>query len=171
MADDIEYLAHIHGLSKGKDPVSAQSGTIEAIAALLRDIPKAECSRRMQPTKWSIVEIIAHLAEDELVSSWRYRQMLEAPGCVLRGFDQDLWAAYGRYREWDIGDAFAIFRLLRLANLRVLERLTDEEWQRHGTHEERGQITVLDLARHMVGHDANHLEQIRRLKDQIASTS
>jgi hypothetical protein len=170
VADKIEYLEHIRALSQNKDPIVAQAGTIDAIAALLRDTPESKVSRRMQPDKWSIVEIIAHLAEDELVTSWRYRQMIESPGCDLRGFDQDLWAVYGRYQEWNLADAFTMFRLLRVANLRMLERLTDEEWQRHGIHQERGRITVLDLARHMAGHDANHLQQIRRLKDQITTS-
>jgi hypothetical protein len=41
--------------------------------------------------------------------------------------------------------------------------LTPEEWQRSGTHAERGPITVQDLARHMAAHDVNHLLQIQRL--------
>lgn len=151
--------------------MSAQGGTIDAIAALLRDIPGPDLARQMQPSKWSILEIVAHLAEDELVTSWRYRQMLESPGCELRGFDQDLWAAYGHYREWNITEAFSMFRLLRVANLRFLAHLTEEQWQCFGIHAERGRITVLDLARHMAGHDANHLAQIRRLKDQISGSS
>jgi hypothetical protein len=51
------------------------------------------------------VEIIAHLAEDELVSSWRYRQMIENSGCALSGFDQDEWARLGDYVSWKPADA------------------------------------------------------------------
>ncbi len=47
--------------------------------------------------------------------------------------------------------------------MRMLARLTPEEWQRHGIHAERGRLTVADLARHMAGHDANHISQVRRL--------
>jgi hypothetical protein len=56
-----------------------------------------------------------------------------------------------------------MFRLLREANLRMLSRLTDDEWQRSGIHAERGRITVRDLARHMAGHDVNHVDQIRAI--------
>jgi hypothetical protein len=171
LADEIEYLEKIRVRGGNKDPIAAQAEVIDRLAALLHGISESRCSRRMQPTKWSIVEIVAHLADDELVTSWRYRQMLESPGCVLPGFDQDLWAAYGHYGEWKIADAFAMFRLLRVANLRLLERLNADEWQRYGIHEERGRITVLELARHMAGHDANHLEQIRRLKEQTSTSS
>jgi hypothetical protein len=58
-----------------------------------------------------------------------------------------------------------MFRLLREANLRMLVRLTADEWECYGIHAERGRLTVRDLARHMAGHDRNHLEQIRRALD------
>lgn len=60
-----------------------------------------------------------------------------------------------------------MFRLLRDANLRMLARLTPEEWQRHGMHAERGRMTVQELARHMAAHDMNHINQVRRLLEQI----
>jgi hypothetical protein len=56
-----------------------------------------------------------------------------------------------------------LFRLLREANLRMLAKLTPDEWQRSGVHAERGRITVQDLARHTAGHDLNHIDQLRRL--------
>jgi hypothetical protein len=49
----------------------------------------------------------------------------------------------------------------------MLCRLTPEEWRRYGIHAERGRITVEDLARHMAGHDVNHVNQVRRLLEQI----
>ena len=61
-----------------------------------------------------------------------------------------------------------MFRLLRMANLRMFDRLTLQEWLRSGVHAERGLITVKDLAIHMAGHDMNHIEQIRRLMEQLS---
>ena len=103
------------------------------------------------------------MAEDELVSSWRYRQMIEHDGATLLGFDQDQWARLGDYDSWTAREALEMFRLLREANLRMFARLTPEEWQRCGAHTERGKITVEDLARMMAGHDVNHIIQVRRL--------
>jgi uncharacterized damage-inducible protein DinB len=118
------------------------------------------------PGKWSVRAIVAHMAEDELVSSWRYRQMIERDGAALPGFDQDVWARLGDYDSWTAQEALDMYRLLREANLRMLGRLNEDQWQRHGIHAERGSMTVSDLARHMVGHDANHINQIRRLLDR-----
>ena len=48
-------------------------------------------------------------------------------------------------------------------NLEMFARLTPDEWQRGGIHAERGRITVQSLARHVAGHDRNHLEQIQKI--------
>lgn len=56
-----------------------------------------------------------------------------------------------------------LFRLLRVANVQFLRKLSAEQWECFGIHAERGRITVRDLAAHMVGHDANHVEQVRNL--------
>jgi hypothetical protein len=163
MADSAEYLQRLALLTQGKDPLEIQAETAPAIAALIQFVPDARLECRPASGKWSVIEIVAHLAEDELVSSWRYRQMLEHPGCSLTGFDQDKWAAYGRYEEWSSQEALDMFTLLRTANLRMLRALNSEEWQRFGNHAERGRISVRDLALHMAGHDLNHLKQIRSL--------
>ena len=133
------------------------------VADLIRGAPPEELSARPAPGKWSIVEIIAHLAEDELTGTWRYRQMIESPGTSLPGFDQDLWARLGDYAAWSAKDALDMFRLLREANLRMLRGLTERQFDAGGVHAERGEMTVRSLARHMAGHDRNHLEQIRRI--------
>jgi hypothetical protein len=49
----------------------------------------------------------------------------------------------------------------------MLRHLSSEEWQRHGMHAERGRMSVQDLARHMAGHDMNHIDQIRRILEKI----
>ena len=118
---------------------------------------------RPNSDKWSIGEILAHLAEDEVATAWRYRQMVEHNGTELAGFDQDLWARLGDYASRVPGESFALFRLLRAANLQFLGQLTPEQWECCGIHAERGRMTVRDLAIHMAGHDANHIEQIRKI--------
>ena len=92
-----------------------------------------------------------------------HRQMLEYENPGLPGFDQNLWATLGEYRTWKTEDALAMFRLLREANLRMLVRLTNEQWDRSGLHAERGKMTVRDLCRHMAAHDLNHIKQVRRI--------
>ncbi len=143
--------------------IAMQRETPCTLARLIEGVPEEKLKRRPAPGKWSVLAILAHLAEDELVSSWRYRQMIERSGVTLLGFDQDKWARLGNYSSWEPAEALEMFRLLRGANLRMLAGLTAEEWQCFGIHTERGRITVEDLARHMAGHDMNHIEQVRRI--------
>src|SRR5215472_5969148 len=157
------YQAKLNSYVAGKNPLQMQAETPRLIANLLKGISDAKLVERPLPEKWSVCEIIAHLAEDELATSWRYRQMIESNGCALASFDQDQWARLGNYRSWKPADALNMFRLLRDANLRMLSNLTEDEWQRYGVHAERGRISVRDLARHMAGHDMNHVDQIRSI--------
>jgi len=158
-----QYTRRLAGYVDGKDPLAMQSAAPGRLAELLEGVSDEALRRKPSPEKWSVVEILAHLAEDELTSSWRYRQMIEHSGLTLMGFDQDKWAKLGDYRSWNAREALEMFRLLREANLRLLHRLTSEEWACEGQHTERGRITVHDLARHMAAHDINHILQIERL--------
>jgi uncharacterized damage-inducible protein DinB len=141
--------------------LARQRETPGALARLIGNAPEAALRQPPAPGKWSVVAVLAHLAEDELSSSWRYRQMLEQPGVALASFDQEEWARRGAYGSWDPHEAIEMFRLLREANVRLLAGLTAEEWQRWGRHAERGRMTVAELAGHMPEHDARHIEQIR----------
>ncbi len=161
MASATNYQSQLLAYTEGKDPLAMQAEAPDVLAALISGADKSTLTARPVPGKWSVCEILAHLAEDELTSTWRYRQMIEDPGVALARFDQDLWARLGRYDSWTAAEALQMFRLLREANLRMLKALTPEQWECHGEHAERGRMTVRSLARHMAGHDLNHINQIR----------
>jgi hypothetical protein len=163
MPDTPEYLDRIRSLSQSTDFLAAQRETPNILVDLIRDASESQLSRRPTPGKWSVGEILAHLAEDEITSYWRYRQMIENSGVALASFDQDLWSRLGDYQSRRPAESLQMFRLLREANLGMLAHLSPEEWQRYGVHAERGKITVEALARHMAGHDQNHIEQIRKI--------
>jgi len=162
-----QYQARLSSYVGEKDPIAMQRDTAQILASLIEGAPDDVLSRRPASGKWSVHAILAHMAEDELVSSWRYRQMIEHSGATLSGFNQDEWARLGDYESWTVRAALEMFRLLREANLRMFGRLSPEEWRRCGIHAERGKITVEDLARHMAAHDVNHIIQVRRLVEQI----
>jgi hypothetical protein len=161
MASAANYGSQLLAYTEGKDPLVMQAEAPDVLAKLIAGANESALKAQPAPGKWSVCEILAHLAEDELTSTWRYRQMIENPGVALAGFDQDLWARLGRYNSWTAAEALQMFRLLREANLRMLNALTPEQWECHGEHAERGKITVRSLARHMAGHDINHINQIR----------
>jgi len=158
-----QYKARILSYIEGKDPLEVQRKTPELLADLVVSVPEKKLHERPVPDKWSVRELLAHFADAEIVSTWRYRQMIEHDGCPLPGYDQELWHKLGEYSSRRPEESVMLFRLLREANLRMFAQLTPEQWQRHGVHAERGPMTVQDLARQIAGHDLNHLEQIQKI--------
>jgi len=157
----MQYKARIVALMEGKDPVAVQRATSGQLQQLVAGVPLGELRRRTGPEKWSAAGLLAHLAEAEITSTWRYRQMLEHDGCPLPGFGQELWAKLGNYSTRNPEESLLQFKLLRQTNLQMFDQLTPEQWDRRGVHLERGEMTVRDLAIQIAGHDLNHLTQIR----------
>jgi len=158
-----QYAVRLESYVENQDPIATQRATAATLTRLVEGATEGSLSRPPAPGKWSARSVLAHLAEDELASSWRYRQMIEHSGAILPGFNEREWARLGDYDSWTPGESLRMFQMLREANLRMFGRLTPEEWQRYGMHAERGRITVADLARHVAAHDINHILQLRRL--------
>jgi len=158
-----QYKARILRHLAGRDPLSLLAAAPATLAALLAAVPPALCARRPAPGKWSIQEIVAHLADDELVGAYRIRLILAAPGTAIQAFDQDQWAETGHYGATDPGRSLALFRTLREANLALWLRLSPAEWERAGVHAERGVESIRDIATYYAGHDLDHFAQIEAI--------
>lgn len=102
-----EYTQRMLGNVEGADPMKVQAATPKKIERLLKGVSAAKLRKRPAPGKWSVAEIIAHLADGELVRGWRMRQILGAPGTPLQAFDQDAWAAAMHYEKRDARKSLA----------------------------------------------------------------
>lgn len=158
-----QYIQRISGKVAGKDPLKVQSLTAQKLSKLIKGRTPATLRKRPAPNKWSTAEILAHLADAEIVVSWRMRSILGAPGTPIQAFDQDAWAAAGQYQKRDPRKSLEHFRILRENNLALLKTLTPEQWKHHGVHSERGEESIERIVYMMGGHDLNHLEQIESL--------
>ena len=164
MAESVEqYIQKLLGNVKGKDLMSVLRETPRRIAELIHAHSADSLRKASVPGKWSASEILAHLSETELAAAWRYRQMLEHSGSPIVPYDQDLWAKWSDYATCDPKESLEQFRLIRERNLKLLSRLTPEQWEKFGVHGERGKETVRRLAEMAAGHDINHLQQLEKL--------
>lgn len=157
------YKARILDYQAGADFLALQSAAPDKLAALVDGLSAEQMARRPAPEKWSIQEIVAHLADDELVGGYRLRMILSSPGTAIQAFDQDIWARTGRYDKIDVRTSLELFRVLRQANLALLHSLDPAEWEMFGVHAERGIETVRDIAMYFAGHDINHFKQIETI--------
>jgi uncharacterized damage-inducible protein DinB len=158
-----EYIQRILAQLEGKDSLKVQAATAAKLGRLIQRASAAKLHKRPAPGKWSAGEILAHLADCEIVTGWRVRQILGAPGTSLQAFDQDGWAAVGHYEKRDARKSLEQFRAAREGNLALLKTLTPEQWKHHGMHAERGVETIEHIVRMMAGHDLNHLGQVERI--------
>jgi len=164
-----QYMQRIQAKIAGKDPLRTQSETARRLAALLKRGAPARLKKRPAPDKWSVVEILAHLADVEMVTGWRLRSILAAPGTPIQAFDQDAWAAAGHYARRDPRKSLEQFRILRDANLALLKSLSPEQWKLFGMHAERGEESIERLTKMIAGHDINHLEQVEAILAPVAA--
>src|SRR5271155_1026505 len=161
MAETFEqYKQKIMGFVAGKDPIKVQAATAKQIEKLIKGVPKGRLTKRPAPAKWSVAEILAHIADTEIVAGYRMRSILGAPGTPIPAFDQDKWAEAESYAKQDPRKSLEVYRPVREANLRLLKSLKPEQWKHFGIHAERGEESVEKLAHMMAGHDLNHLGQI-----------
>jgi hypothetical protein len=158
-----EYVHRILGYVGRQDPLSIQRRTPKELERLIKGAAAARLRRRPAPGKWSVVEILAHLADTEIVASWRIRAILGAPGTPLQAFDQDAWVSAGHYDQRDPRKSVELFRVLREVNVALFQTLTPEQWNQHGMHAERGVETVEHMVRLFAGHDLNHTRQVEQI--------
>jgi hypothetical protein len=104
--------------------------------------------------------VVAHIADMELVGSYRIRVILRPPGSQIMGFDQDAWVTTLHYEKRNLRKAIEQHRALREANLALLRTLTPEQCKHHSVHDERGAETVETIVRVVAGHDLNDFDQI-----------
>jgi DinB superfamily len=155
-----------------QDPIPVLTGTPDRLRALTANLTSAQVTNSPAPGKWSITEIISHLADCEIVFSFRLRQTLAAvpdqPHPIIQPFDQDLWAK--RYPAYHLEPALALFSATRAWNLLFLATITPEERHLPTTHPERGTMTLWTIVETMAGHDINHLQQLGRLTSNTPSS-
>lgn len=139
----------------------------EEVTNALNNFPPESLGAHPIPGKWSAREIVHHLGDSETTSAVRIRRLLCEDQPLIHGYDQDEFAKRLRYNERDIGPALEAFRSARATTVQLLALMTDEDWQRAGTHTENGRYSAEDWLRIYADHAHNHAAQIRRLRDAL----
>jgi hypothetical protein len=148
----------------GDDAVAAMAEAPDRLRRLVRGLTEKQLATKPAPGKWSIREIIAHLADNEVVLGSRYRFVAAMDRPLLPGYDQDAFVAnlgVGKAAAADLVDDFA---MARAVNIGLLERLGNAAWDRVGVHAERGEESLGDLVTMYAGHDRIHLSQIETIR-------
>lgn len=159
------YMRKIDGFRAGRDPVKLMKVAPGKFARAVAGLSPGQMRRRPARGKWSIIEILGHLSDTEVVYGYRYRLCLGQPGSPLLGYDQALWVKELRHQSR--GNARRLLERIRVAREGTLEMLAQvprKNWKRYGLHSERGRESVRRTMELIAGHDLNHLSQIQAIR-------
>ena len=164
------YVSAIFDLLGSQDPMRVLRETPAALGRAIDGVPATKLKQPERPGKWSIAQVLQHLADSDLVWGWRLRLILAQDHPTITGYDQDDWADNLHYDEADPAESLETFRVLRRSNLRLLERASPQDLLRAGVHAERGEESVEHLRRLYAGHDLMHLQQIARVRHAVSGS-
>ena len=150
-----------------RDPLQVIGTTYPKLLKLVKGLTPRQITKAPAAGKWSIQEIVAHLADCELVFTVRCRWIAFEDSPQLVPFDQDKWAN-GRVREKEpFAATLERFRVLRQAQVRFAKSLSKVDLARTGLHLERGQVSLGETLETCAGHDINHLQQIEAIRKKL----
>ena len=163
------YVRSILALLGSRDPLEVLPRLVHELRERVKGLAPAQLRRPEAPGKWSIHDVLAHLADTEVVYGWRLRLVLAQDRPTITGFDQDAWSARVRGAYPDSESAIQQIAVLREGHVALMRSLAPADWERVGLHSERGPESVALMAKLYAGHDLVHLAQIDRIRKALGA--
>ncbi len=155
----------------GKDPLKSMAKTARRLERLLQRFKatKSKWDQRPSPQKWSIKQVLNHLADHEVIQGARWRMVAAMEKPPIASYDQNAFTAAQDLKRASAKDLVRAFRQAREANLAFLARLGPKVWEKSGMHAERGEETMADMTWRAAGHDRIHEAQLARTLEELAT--
>jgi hypothetical protein len=142
----------------------------EVLAVVLTGVFGEEEDYVTAPGKWGIRQIIAHLADTELVFASRFRQVIAEPAPPLLAFDQEKWARNLDYARRKPKQSLETLRRLRAENHELLRALPPDAFDRVGNHSQDGPLTLCQLLERLTSHTEHHARQMQDIREEYKKT-
>ena len=161
------YVSRLTDALADRDPLSVMAELPSALRTLTAGLSEDMMRRPEGPGKWSVIQVLEHLADHEIINAFRLRSTIAEDAPALRGYDQTKWVGRLHYGEADAETVLRELEAARGRTLRLLRALGPAELERVGMHEERGPESIrLNMAL-TAGHDFVHRRQIARIRAAI----
>ncbi|MGB7623134.1 MAG: DinB family protein, partial [Terriglobia bacterium] len=167
VGNDEAHLGQIEHIKFRQELFQKYESGVKLIESEVKGVSVEVVRRKPAPDKWSINEILSHLAITEQVFLTRYARIANTERPALLGVDNDALATQLRYNDRDPSETLKELKRLRADTLTLLRALPQKSWQRAGVHPKRGEITIEYMAKIHADHDSNHAAQIRALKERF----
>lgn len=99
MANQTQTLNPYARYLRQEDPLSVISSTPQRLEQLIRSKSDEKLQAKPSPKKWSVRDILCHLADTEIVFAYRLRQTVAEPHHIIQPYDQDASAAAYPHRS------------------------------------------------------------------------
>lgn len=140
----------------------AGAAEVDSAIAATQALGPDAIDRRPGPAEWSARQVVHHLADSETMSATRIRHLIADDDPVLiQGYDEPVWATRLHY-DRPIEGSLALVRSVRSATADLLDRMTEADWARQGTHSESGPYSADDWLEIYASHCHEHADQIRQ---------
>ena len=139
----------------------------DLIDRVIERLSDDEVRRRPSPDEWSVLEVCCHLRDDAEIEGVRVRRLVEEDEPTLVPYDQEALARERDYQGDDIRRVRTALRAFWGGLAYQLEGLTDEQWERAGTHPEQGRLTVRSRAEGALEHGRMHIEQLKAIRQSL----
>jgi hypothetical protein len=146
--------------------VSTYKDGFRVVSEALAGATDEELDARPAPGKWSAREIVHHLADSEMTSAIRLRMLIAVDDPKIYGYDQDEFARR-LYYDRPLEASLEAFRSARRSTAELLDRLSEDEWRREGTHSEHGRYDVARWLEIYAAHAHQHADQIRVARGHV----
>jgi hypothetical protein len=145
--------------------VAAYKDGYRVVSEALAGVNDDELDTAPAPGRWTVRQIVHHLADSEMTSAIRLRLLLASPNPAILGYDQDEFARRLYYDARPIKASLDAFNAARRTTAELLDRMTEAEWLREGTHTEHGRYTIYKWLELYAAHAHGHADQSRVARD------
>jgi hypothetical protein len=142
--------------------LAAYTAGPDVIRATVEGLGPVELDARPADGGWTPREVVHHTADSEMTSAIRLRRLIAEDDPLIVGYDGDEFARRLHYDDRPIEPALAAIAAARATTVQILDRLTEAEWARTGTHSESGTYGVERWLEIYATHCHDHADQIRR---------
>ena len=153
------YETYVSKVS-GEDVVETLERQGAETVALLRGIAEERGAHRYEEGKWSVKQLVGHMADGERLFAYRALSIARGDQAALPGMEQEVWMAGSDFDSRTLASLAEEFEAVRASTLHLLRHLSPEAWARRGTASDN-EVTVRALAYIIAGHEAHHVGILR----------
>ncbi|ANE46383.1 hypothetical protein SY83_08935 [Paenibacillus swuensis] len=158
-------------MSQSAIDIETYLSTYDQLEQAIEGLSEERLHAKAAPNQWSVTEVLAHVADHNLIVSFRIREILSESEVRLPAFTQDAWVEGQKANKGEAADILAAFRSLLIYNSQLFLRLEPEDWEKTGTNAKGETVTLSGVVRGFITHLQYHLQQIARIRNEQTTSS